>query len=367
MRVLKTVLIVIFALLFAVSGGLLCFGIINPASEAGDDYAGIGPEPSKTFFDGEGATYVDVSSVLAAPTTISSTTATTISAEEAVDLMIKTAYNLINIQQFYFSARVDVNSGSTHAFSDYNYTRDGLKTFKKAFAYTGSAGTYILRCYYIDQKLESSGTSSYNEKSGKWKYTLDPGLFLKKTKKTRGKDRETPYYYYGTLDFPLDFGGADSADDDSTEVRTEAINYSLIDPASATLQDKGSYYALTFKALPDKLNASEETKYRLSKSTADGKMTDIQFADFTVTAEIWKETGVFRMLYYKTNVHASLNVESGDCVIEKSMKFSYDDDNCSVAKKIKSIEGTKGLVFYNALSSANKATCDAEIAALESK
>ena len=47
------------------------------------------------------------------------------------------------------------------------------------------------------------------------------------------------------------------------------------------------------------------------------------------------------------------------------MKFNYEDDACSVAKKIMTVKDSKGNpTFYNYLSDKNKAACDAEIKAL---
>ena len=201
-----------------------------------------------------------------------------------------------------------------------------------------------------------------------WSYTAHIPGYPKTENKSHGKDDETPYYYYGTLDFPLDFGGEESADDDSTLPRSAAIDYSLIDGATVeiTEDEEGGYYTLTFDCVIASINDSYETKYRLSKTTADGKMENITFTKFTVTAEIWKDAGVFRKLTYTTNVHATIYGKTGDSDIEKSMIFSYDDENCSVAKKIMTVKDDKGnATFYDMLNSANKTTCDAEIKALE--
>ena len=357
MKIIKTILIVIFALVFVVSAGLLGYGILFPPVEQEKDNSEIGAPPDMSLF--EGATHRDVSLLV--------DDATLASEKKATDMMLQAAYNLINIKQYYFSTRVEVLSGSDLAFSDYTYTKNGLNTFKKVQAYTGTLNTFVLRCYYMDQKLESNGTSDYDFDKDVWSYSVLPPT---PENKTHSKEDETPYYFASPLDFPLDFGGTESADDDSTLPRSEAINYDLIDPDSVEIveNEEEGYYTLTFTALASKLNASYETKYRLSKQTTSGRMKNIVFEDFTVKAEIWKESGVFRTLSYKTNVSASIGTDSGDSEIEKIMKFSYDDVNCSIAKKIMSVKDKDGAtIYYNALNDTNKAKCDAEIQALSEK
>ena len=354
MKVLKTILIVILSLLLVVSGGLLAYGILNPSSAQEGGSTGAGDPPDMALFEGE--THLDVSETFGDKKASEE--------KKATDLMIQAAYNLINIKQFYFSARVDVKAGSQIAFSDYNYTRKGLDTFKRAQAYTGSLNTFVLRCYYIDQKLENSGLSEYDFNTESWSYLVtSPDV----TDKSNSKDAESPYFFYSVLDFPLDFGGKKAKVDDESK-RTDEIDYSLIDADSVKLEEnkKGGYYTLEFKVLASKLNSSEEMKFRLSDTTTSKRMKDITFKDFTVKAEIWKESGVFRTLYYETNVNATLGSDSGDSTIKKTMNFSYDDENCSVARKIMSVKGKKDApVFYDALKDANKAKCDAEIKALD--
>ena len=360
MRILKIILIVILSLLLVVSGGLLAYGILNPSSAQEGGSTGAGDPPDMALFEGE--THLDVSETFGDKKASEE--------KKATDLMVQAAYNLINIKQFYFSARVDVKSGSKFAFSDYNYTRKGLDTFKRAQAYTGSINTFVLRCYYIDQKLENSGLSEYDFNTESWSYSVtSPDV----TDKSNSKDAESPYFFYSVLDFPLDFGGKRAKVDDESK-RTDDIDYTLIDPDSVELTEnkKGGFYTLEFKVLASKLNSSEEMKYRLADTTSGKKldgtlmMQNIRFDDFVVKAEIWKESGVFRTLYYKTNVNATLNGESGNSTIEKTINFSFDDENCSVARKIMSVKGKKDApIYYNALKEANKAKCDAEIKALD--
>ena len=361
MKILKIILIVIFSLLLAVSGGLLAYGIINPASTQDGDETGIGEPPDMALFEGE--KHSDVSLIFGDKSATPE--------HKATDLMIQVAYNLINIKQFYFSARVDVKAGTQTAFSDYNYTRKGLNTFKRVHAYTGKLNTFVLRCYYIDQRLETTGLAEYDSDTGAWSYPTDPS---KKQSATLSKSNESPYYYYGTLDFPLDFGGKDAAIADESK-RSDAIDYTLIDPDSVVLTEntKGGYYSLEFKVLASKLDASEEIRYRFADTTSgknlDGSLRmklDHFVDDFTVKAEIWKESGVFRTISYETKVNATTGGENGDSTITKTLNFSYDDENCSVARKIMSVKGSKNApVYYNALNAANKAICDAEIKALD--
>ncbi len=355
MKILKIILIVIFALVFAVSGGLLVYSVINPPVKQDKETVTIGDAPALSLYEGGVATY-DIKA-LAEDESLSPE-------KQATDMMLNAAYNLINIKQFFFNARVDVVSDASFAFSDYHYTKNELDTFKRAQSFTGALNGYVLRCYYQDQKFEESGTSSYDDETETWAYT--GVLKHNETSSTdRTKDAESPYYYYGTLDFPLDFGGLKAKF--VKEGRSDAVDYTVVDPTSVKIEEKEGegYYTLTFSCSVASLNASEETKERLSGTTADGKMSDITFTDFTVKAEIWKDSGVFRTLEYVTNVHASLNGASGDIEISKTMKFSYDDDNCSVAKKIMTVKDSKGdPTFYNYLSDKNKAACDAEIKAL---
>ena len=348
MKILKTILIVIFALLFALSGGLLVYSAINPPTELEKEKIVIGGAPALSLYEGGKATY-DVKAIREdedlAPE------------KKATDIMVQAAYNLINIKQFFFNARVDVEAASSWAFSDYHYTKNGLDNFKRAQAYTGSLNTFVLRSYYGDQRFEKSGMSDYDFDKESWSYTATLKSGVEETK-NRSKDEETPYFYYGTLDFPLDFGGVKAKW--IKEGRSEAIDYTMIDAASVKIEDsEEGYFTLSFNCNVAALNASEETKLRLSGTTTDGRMENIVFTDFTVTAEVWKDSGVFRTLHYVTNVHASLSGKSGNSLIEKTMKFSYDDENCSIAKKI-----TTEQYFYDNLNAANKKACDDEVAAL---
>jgi len=348
-------LILVFVLLLT-----LVFGCAKRPQ--GRDEAGIGASPSLDLFESGTPTY-DVSAIVKDGATSED--------RKATDLLIQTAYNQINIERYYYSARVDVYAGKNTAFSDYNYTRNGLNTFKRAQAYTGTFNTYVLRSYYIDQRIEETGLSDYDDETNVWSYTST--LKHKKEDRTLKKDNESPYLLYSVLDLPLDFGGEKRANEEDATPRSSAIDYTLIDPDSVTLteaknDERESYYVLTFKMRTDKMNDSEEMKYRLSDTTAGGRMKNIRFDAFTVTAEIWKDSGVFRTLSYQANVYAKISGKSGDAEIVKSMKFSYDEENCSVAKKIKSVTNGKGdATFYNDLKPENQAKCDAEIAALAIK
>ena len=362
MKILKIILIVIFALVFAVSGGLLVYSVINPPVKQDKETVIIGDAPALSLYEGGVAKY-DVKTIREDEA---------LSREKkATDLMVSAAYNLINIKQFFYNARVDVVSVGSNAFSDYHYTQshyaeNSLNTFKRAQAFTGGdANTYVLRCYYLGQKIEELGACTYDDETETWTYTGAWPTYPKTTDNTQSRQAEEPYFYYSALDFPLDFGGLDAKW--VKEGRSEAIDYTVVDPETVEITDneEEGYYTLKFNARVATLNASEETKKRLSGTTSDNKMTDITFKDFTVTAEIWKDAGVFRTLHYVTHVHASLGSDSGDIEIEKMMKFSYDDDNCSVAKKIMTVKDSKGnATFYGYLKDESKAACDAEVKAL---
>ena len=139
MKILKTILIVIFALVFAVSGGLLVYSVIHPAVQQDKEEFDVGGAPALALYEGGAATY-DIKALVDDETIDPE--------KKATDIMVKAAYNLINIKQFFFNARVDVESkAGDWAFSDYHYTKNDLDTFKKAQAYTGGiANSFVLRC-----------------------------------------------------------------------------------------------------------------------------------------------------------------------------------------------------------------------------
>jgi len=358
MKILKIVLIVIFALALTVSGGLLCYSAIKgPLASQGGGNKNAGDAPDATLFETTKEHQKDLS-VIEGSSTMDP-------AEKVATMLVNATFNHIWIDQYYFFSRVDVEGeNGDYSFSEYDQSFYQMNTFRRVQAYTGKINTFKIQADFVNQRLTSMGTCDYDFDEKTWLYTIGNPSSSPKTISRSEVDREvkeTYYRIYSLFDFPIDLGGWDSLND-KNEGRVEELDYSLIDSSSVSITEKDGYYILKFNADIDGINRSGESMDRFSDSTSGGRMSNMTFKTFSVTAEIWKDAGVFRSLNYEVTVNAKINGKRGDAVIEKTMNFSYDDETCCVAKGIKSVPS-----FYNKLSTENQAECDKMIAEMEEK
>ena len=368
MKVLKVILIVIFALLFVVSAGLIAYGVLQgPKVEIVDESAEYSA-PADNLFVGE---YADKKISIS---DIKNDTSLSGANEKAAQMIVNASYNNIYINQFYYKANVEVEptgSSDKYACSEYYRAKTGANMFYQTLAYTGLINPAVVRIDYGDQRLYTSSTTEYDLDTKKWSYSLQ---VVNEDTKKKGKEvtlpDPTPYNIFSWYDFPLDLGGIDVTNDGSTEGRSEAIDGSLIDEKTVTIEELkdtegNEFYRVSFKAIIDAVQASGETKDRFAKSF--DSLKNVEFSEFSFEVDIWKNEGVFRKIQFDARVTASIGNDRGEVIINKILAFSYDDHDASVAWHIKKLSDTFTDKWMKKWSAENQTKIEADLAALPSK
>ena len=359
---MKTTLIVIISFLLVVSTALLGYGISQGMPKELDaSVEALYEAPADDLFLGEYAEQkIDVSAI--------ADDQSANKADKIARMLINASYNNIMINQFYYQAHVEVRASGKESYSDYFRAKNDVNMFYQAYAYTGTINTAVTRIDYVNQRLKQTQFNgiSYDKKTGKWTVSFN-------NPKRENKDPMTlpdltPYNIYSWYDFPLDLGGVKNHINDDT--RTEAIDSSLIDPTSATIElvdadGENPYYRLTFKAIIAAAQASGETLARFSESF--DSLSNIQFSELTFTVEIWKDMGVFRRIDYYARVTATISGNRGEARINKTIGFSYDDEDASVAYHIKKLADQHDSKWISRMSKKNRDILNAEVAELEAK
>ena len=359
---MKKVLVIILSVLLVISAGLLTYGVIQgPKKEIEEEETAMFSAPAPDLFYGDAdAQKINV-------TDLYSSNKMANKSEKVANMIINASYNNILINQFYFKAHVDVEPTSNKdkfACSDYYRAKNGVNMFYQTLAYTGTFNLVQARIDYVDQRLEKNGEVEYDKETKTWSYSLKSPS-VKGT--TLSLPALTPYNIYSWYDFPLDLGGVRAAGDGSTSGRTEAIDYSLIDETSVKIEEKqdadgNAYYKITFSALIEKAQASQETITRFSESFSSLKK--VEFSELNFDVEIWKDAGVFRQIAFDARVTASIGSDRGEVNIQKALTFSYDDKDCSVAAHIKKLADEFDQKWITKLSAKNQAQLKEEVAAL---
>ena len=358
---MKKVLIVIFALIFVVSAGLLAYGALQgPKKNIVIEDISL-DAPGDDLFLGEYATQkIDMVAIKNAGGVQAN--------QKVAEMIINASYNNIMINQFYFKAHALVESTQTNdvALSDYFRAKTGANMFYYSLAYTGLWNPIKARVDYVDQRIESGGTAEYDEEIG-WSYTFEPGKAQDKGAMTLPE--LTPYNIYSWYDFPLDLGGVKRMDSEkSTAGRTEAISGALIDADSVEIEEIGTehpYYSVKFGVIVDDMNDSEESIDRFADSC--GQISNVTLKELSFTVEIWKETGVFRRIAFEALADASMRGKAGEVKIEKTLEFSYDDRDASVAAHIQQFADDFDPKWITNFSAANQAKLAEELAKLPAK
>jgi len=326
---MKKLFIVLFALIFVASAGLLTYGALQgPKKNIAIDEVKL-DAPADGLFLGD---YADQKIDM-----VSLKNATGIEANQKVaEMIINASYNNILINQFYYKAHVGVESTTTSdmAISDYFRAKNGANMFYYTLVYTGILNPAKARVDYVDERIEGACDAEYDEDEG-WSYSFKAGKAQKKGAMTLPD--LTPYNIYSWYDFPLDLGGVTRMNGKkSTAGRSEAISGALIDSDSVEIKELGEddkYYSLTFSVIIADTNASDESIDRFSDSC--GKISEVTLKKLDFTIEIWKDAGVFRRICFDALVDAKLNGNFGEVKIEKFLEFSYNDRDASVAAHIK--------------------------------
>lgn len=363
MKALKITLIVLFAFLLAVSGGLLVYGALQAPPIQMEEESASYSAPAVGLYLGEYADKkVDIVAIKNGNTSSSS-------AERAAKMLVNASYNNIFINQFYYSAHVDVNptgKSSKYACSDYYRAKNGANMFYQTLAYTGSWNPLQIKIDYIDQRIKTSplATAKYNLDTKKWSYNAQPGDV---SSSDVSLPEPTPYNLYSWYDFPLDLGGVRVCGNGSTAGRTEDIDFSLIDEKTVKIDEKQDadgnvFYRIAFKAIISKAQKSSETIARFSESYSSLK--NVEFSELSFEVDVWKAEGVFRKIEYNARVTASIGNDRGEVKINKLLAFSYDDIDCSVAAHIKKLADNFTQKWITDLSASNQAKIQEELAAL---
>ena len=366
MKALKIILIVLFAFLLAVSGGLLVYGALQGPAIIVDEDASAYSVPAANLYRGEYANKkVDI-------VAIKNDNSSSSSAERAARMLVNASYNNIFINQFYYSAHVDVNptgKSSKYACSDYYRAKTGANMFYQTLAYTGSWNPLQIKIDYVDQRIKTSplATAKYDRDTKQWSYNATPAEV---SSSNVSLPDPTPYNLYSWYDFPLDLGGLKACGNGSTAGRTEDIDFSLIDEKTVKIveaQDSNGndFYRISFKAIISKAQDSSETIARFSESYSSLK--NVEFSELSFEVDVWKDAGVFRKIEYNARVTASIGNDRGEVKINKLLAFSYDDIDCSVAAHIKKLADNFTQKWITDLSASNQAQIQADLAALPEK
>ena len=359
---MKKVLIIILSILLVISTGLLTYGVIQgPKKEIEEEETAMFSAPASGLFYGDAADQKISMEGLYTSNRMAN------KSERVANMIVNASYNNILINQFYYKAHVDVTPTSNkdkYACSDYYRAKSGVNMFYQTLAYTGSINLVQARIDYVNQRLEKNGEAEYDKDTKVWSYSLtNPSA--KGT--TLSLPALTPYNIYSWYDFPLDLGGEKAAGSGSTSGRTKDIDYSLIDEKSVVIEEKtdaagNAYYKLTFSALLNEVQSSQESITRFSESFSSLKK--VEFSELTFDVEIWKDAGVFRKIAFFSRVTASIGSDRGEVVIDKALTFSYDDKDCSVAAHIKKLADTFDQKWITKLNADNQKQLQEEVAAL---
>ena len=366
MKALKIILIVLFAFLFAVGGGLLVYGALQAPPKPIEPDPITYAVPAPDLFLGEYADQkIDVIAIKN-DNTLSG------ASERVAKMIVNASYNNIYINQFYYNAHVDVNpttDSSKYACSDYYRAKTGANMFYMTLAYTGSFNPLQVKIDYVDQRIKTGklAVAEYDVDTKQWSYNPQPaevGSY------NCALPNATPYNIYSWYDFPIDLGGLQACGNGSTTGRSEAIDYSLIDEKSVKIDDMtdldgNAFYRLAFKVIISKAQDSAETKARFSESFSSLK--NIEFSELSFEVDIWKDAGVFRKIEYNARVTASIGNDRGEVKINKLLAFSYDDEDSSVAAHIKKLADNFTTKWITKLSASNQAKIQEELAALAAK
>lgn len=366
MKALKIILIVLFAFLLAVGGGLLVYGALQGPAIIVEEDASAYSVPAANLYRGEYANKkVDI-------VAIKNDNSSSSSAERAARMLVNASYNNIFINQFYYSAHVDVNptgKSSKYACSDYYRAKTGANMFYQTLAYTGSWNPLQIKIDYVDQRIKTSplATAKYDLDTKQWSYNATPAEV---SSSNVSLPDPTPYNLYSWYDFPLDLGGLKACGNGSTAGRTEDIDFSLIDEKTVKIveaQDSNGndFYRISFKAIISKAQDSSETIARFSESYSSLK--NVEFSELSFEVDVWKDAGVFRKIEYNARVTASIGNDRGEVKINKLLAFSYDDIDCSVAAHIKKLADNFTQKWITDLSASNQAQIQADLAALPEK
>ena len=364
MKALKTVLIVLFAFLLAVSGGVLVYGaVVGTSDPARIDEVTLDP-PANDLYIGEYINQKINISAIANATDMQKN-------QKVAEMIVKTSYNNAIIDHFLYKAHVDVNSTKTsdYAFSDYFRAKTGMDQYYQTFAYTGSANPVKVKVFYGTDRLDAMDPfGKYDKDTGAWSASLkNPD----RKDYTPGLPGLTPYHIYSWYDFPLDLGGLGTAKSDDERGRSEAIDGSLIDASSVVIEEKidqasnVAYYQISFKAIIAAANASSETLDRFCDSC--GGLKDAELYELNFLVEIWKDAGVFRRIGFDARTVASLQGKKGEVKVEKMLKFTYDKVDSSVAAHIKKLADQYGQKWVSKLRAENQEKLNAQLAALPEK
>ena len=317
MKALKIILIVLFALLFAASGGLLVYAAMQGPTKTFEDDSADYSVPAAGLYLGDYADQqIDISA-------IKNDTSLSGKAERVAKMIINASYNNIIINQFYFKASVDiepVQSSNKYVKSEYFRAKNGANMFYHYHTYTGDINVAEARIDYIDERVQAKTMSNvnYNRITGEWTYGLNN---VKESTHDVSLPEPTPYNIYSWYDFPIDLGGIKSCNGNSG--RTADIDYSLIDEKSVVIEEKvdennNAYYRINFKAIIAKAMASAETKDRFSDSF--NSLSNVDFSELAFEVDIWKDAGVFRKIGFNAHVTASMGNNRGEVEIEKVNK-----------------------------------------------
>lgn len=357
---MKKFLIIIFTFIFVVSAGLLTYGVImGPKKPQTFDEVSM-DAPSVDLFLGDFATQrINMATIAESETPAN---------QKVAEMLVKASYNNLMIDRFYFKAHVDVQSTKTDDFalSDYFHAKTGMNIYHQVFAYTGLINPASVKVEYETDRLDCSDTADYDEDTKTWSTSLTK---VKRKDTTPGYPDMTPYHIYSWYDFPLDLGGLGRMDKNkSKEGRTEEIDGSLIDASSVKIETIGEatpYYRVTFNVIISAANASEETIDRYSDSC--GKISEVTIKTLSFTVDIWKDTGVFRSIGFESIADASLSGKKGEVEIKKTIAFSYDANDASVAAHIKTLADQYDPKWLSSLSPENQTKLNEELAKLPSK
>ena len=366
MKALKIILIVLFAFLLAVGGGLLVYGALQappkPIPADPITYAA----PAAGLYLGE---YADKQVSI---TAIKNDNTLSGANERVAKMLINASYNNIFINQFYYNAHVDVNptgNSDKYACSDYYRAKTGANMFYMTLAYTGTFNPLQVKIDYVDQRIKTSklAVAEYDVDTKQWSYNPQPSEV---SASDVSLPEPTPYNLYSWYDFPLDLGGVKVCGNGSTAGRTEDIDFSLIDEKSVKIVDMedadgNAFYRVSFKAIISKVQSSSETKARFSESY--DSLKNVEFSELSFEVDIWKDAGVFRKIEYNARVTASIGNDRGEVKINKTLAFSYDDEDSSVAAHIKKLADTFTKKWITKLSASNQAKIQEELDALEAK
>ena len=142
----------------------------------------------------------------------------------------------------------------------------------------------------------------------------------------------------------------------------------MIDADSVEIEEVGTehpYYSVKFGVIVDDMNDSEESIDRFADSC--GQISNVTLKELSFTVEIWKETGVFRRIAFEALADASMRGKAGEVKIEKTLEFSYDDRDASVAAHIQQFADDFDPKWITNFSAANQAKLAEELAKLPAK